>query len=120
MIKAKADTGARTSALHAYDIEVQGDIVYFKVHPVQDDTKKVVHCSATLIDQRFVRSSAGRETLRPVIETDIEVSGRRWSIELTLAPRDLMGFRMLIGRQALKGRVLVDPGKSFLGTDPNG
>jgi hypothetical protein len=113
-IKAKADTGARTSALHAYDIRIEDGDVLFKVHPVQRDEETVVHCRAPLIEQRHVRSSTGRQGLRPVIGAELELMGERWPIELTLALRDVMGFRMLLGRQALRRRFLVDPEASFL------
>ena len=117
-VKAKADTGARTSALHAFDVElleVDGEPrVRFKVHPVQRDYKTQVACEAPLVDQRWVRSSSGKSMLRPVIRTRIRVGSRLWSTEITLVRRDLMGFRMLLGRQTLKRRFLVDSGGSFL------
>jgi hypothetical protein len=113
-IKVKTDTGARTSALHAYDVEIEGDRVRFKVNPMQRDTKRVVSCSALLIDKREVRSSTGRVTRRPVIQTRLSLMGKSWPIELTLVPRDRMGFRMLLGRQAIRGRYIVDPGRSYL------
>lgn len=117
-IKAKTDTGARTSSLHAYDIRIENGDVLFKVHPIQHDLERVVNCRAPLVDQRRVRSSSGLQKLRPVIETHFEIMGERWPIELTLAPRDRMVFRMLLGRHVLKGRFLVDPGASFLGPGP--
>lgn len=117
-IKAKTDTGARTSALHAYDVEIDGGEVLFKVPTVQQQTGHIVRCRAPLLGHRLVRSSTGRQSLRSVIETELEVLGERWPIELTLAPRDLMGFRMLLGRQALRGRFLIDPRASYLGNEP--
>jgi hypothetical protein len=121
-IKAKVDTGARSSALHAYDIAQQprnGEIwVSFKVHPLQRDTRRTVAASAPLLDERWVRSSSGKATLRPVIEARIVLGGESWKIELTLVRRDLMGFRMLLGRQALRRRFVVDPGRSFLAGKP--
>lgn len=117
-IKAKADTGARSSALHAFDVElVETDgepRVRFKVHPVQRDYRTQVTCEAPLVDQRWVRSSSGKAMLRPVIRTRIRVGSRLWSTEITLVRRDLMGFRMLLGRRTLKRRFLVDSGSSFL------
>lgn len=117
-IKAKADTGARSSALHAYDVErVEIDgarWVRFKVHPIQHDTRVVAEAEAPLVDERWVRSSSGKRTLRPVIRTRMRLGSRSWKIELTLVRRDVMGFRMLLGRQALRRRALVHPGKSFL------
>ena len=117
-IKAKVDTGARSSSLHAYDFrrfERKGvAMLRFKVHPLQDDSRTTVDAEAELVDMRKVRSSSGTQTLRPVIHTDVELAGVRWEIEVTLVRRDLMGFRMLLGRQAVRRRFLVDPGGSFL------
>jgi len=117
-IKAKIDTGARTSALHAFDVEPfrRGGRrwVRFRVHPDQRDAGLVVDAEAPLLDERMVRSSSGKQDLRPVIATTVELLGQRWPIELTLARRDVMGFRMLLGREALRGRALVDPGHSFV------
>ena len=121
-IKAKVDTGARTSSLHAFALTRfrRGDEpwVRFEAHPLQRDTSVVIPVEAPLIDRRTVRSSSGDETLRPVVATTVELMGRRWEIELTLIRRDPMGFRMLLGRQALRGRFLVDPGRSYLGGKP--
>lgn len=118
MIKAKVDTGARTSAIHAYDIEshrLRGrDVLTFKVHPLQRNQKKVVVCTAAVVDERMIRSSSGHTSLRPVIETTIEIGPLSWQIELTLTNRDEMGFRMLLGRQAVRDHLLVHAGKSFL------
>ena len=121
-IKAKIDTGARSSSLHAYDMKRfrrRGvSMIRFKVHPIQRDFRTVVQSEAPLVDLRKVRSSSGVQTLRPVIETAIELGGRSWEIEITLVRRDEMGFRMLLGRQALRGHLLVDPGGSFLASSP--
>ena len=117
-IKAKVDTGARTSALHAFsvrDFEVAGQRrVEFKMHPNQGDTQTVVVCQADIKDQRVVRDSGGHEEQRWVIETMVSVGADAWPIEITLTARDDMLFRMLLGRTALKGRALVDPSRSFL------
>lgn len=122
-IKAKVDTGARTSALHAFGLErFERDgrtMVRFEAHPVQRDTSVRIPVEAELTDRRKVRTSSGDQTLRPVIWTDVELMGRRWEIELTLIRRDPMGFRMLLGRQAVKGRFLVDPGRSFRDGKPD-
>lgn len=121
-VKAKVDTGALTSALHAFDIRRfrrgKKRMVRFKIHPYQRDTKRTVEAEAPLADRRMVRSSSGHETLRAVIVTEVEVLGQRWPIELTLVARGDMGFRMLLGRQALRGRFVVDPGRSFEGGRP--
>lgn len=118
IIKAKIDTGARSSALHAFDIETftrKGvDLVRFAIHPRQKSAAGEVVVEAELLEYRLVRSSDGRQTRRPVIVTHLLLQEKAWPIELTLASRDAMGFRMLIGRQALRGRVLVDPEASYL------
>lgn len=117
-VKAKIDTGARSSALHAFDVvifECDGKKrVRFKVHPYQRDTTRTVTAEAELLEQRQVRSSGGHSQIRPVIQTIVELNSNRWLIELTLTNRDVMGFRMLLGRQAVRRRFLVDAGKSFL------
>jgi ribosomal protein S6--L-glutamate ligase len=114
-IKAKIDTGARTSALHAFDIEPAGrDHISFKVHPIPRRADIVVPCRARLIDSREVTSSNGERERRVVVETEIEIAGRRWSIEVTLTNRALMRTRMLLGRQALQDRVLIDPAAALL------
>lgn len=117
-VKVKIDTGARSSALHAFDIEPfrrNGKLmVRFKVHPYQRDVKKTVISEAEVIDERGVRNSGGYKELRPVIFTSIELRGERWPIELTLTNRDLMRFRMLLGREAVRGRFLIDAGRSYL------
>jgi hypothetical protein len=117
-VKAKVDTGARTSAIHAWDVvreERDGrDWVRFQLHPRQGDDRHVVEAAAPLVEEREVRSSNGDVELRPVIETTIALGGQRFSTELTLTKRDQMGFRMLLGRTGLAGRALVDPGRSHL------
>lgn len=117
-VKAKIDTGARSSALHAFDLEQfrrRGhDMVRFAIHTLQRSSKRVIVAEAEMLDERIVRSSNGVNARRPVILTRVELLGESWPIELTLASRDEMGFRMLLGRQALRGRFLIDPGKSYL------
>jgi hypothetical protein len=121
-IKVKLDTGARSSALHAFDIvrheDDAGAWVEFGVHPLQRDRCTTVVCRARLIEDRWVRSSTGRRTFRPVIETSLLLGGQQWTIEVTLVRRDLMGFRMLVGREALRRRLVVDPGRSYLAGEP--
>jgi hypothetical protein len=121
-IKVKVDTGARSSSLHAYDVETfERDgmqWVRFKVHPVQRRTDLEVEAEAQVLDFRSVRSSSGKASLRPVIVTRVELRGVTWPVELTLANRDEMGFRMLLGRQAFRHRFLVDGGKSYYGGKP--
>lgn len=121
-IKAKIDTGARSSSLHAIDLEPfrrRGkSMIRFGVHPVQRDFKRIVATEAEILEYRWVKSSDGRGSERPVILTPIAWNGLSWEIELTLARRDEMGFRMLLGRQAIRGRVLVDSGHSYCGGTP--
>ena len=118
-VKAKTDSGARTSALHAFDIEIferEGrEFVRFKVHPRQHNDVETIEAEAELIDQRHVRSSHGKRTFRPVIRTTLEVRGQSFPIELTLVCRRRMKFRMLLGREALRNRFVVDTGRSYLG-----
>jgi len=120
-IKVKVDTGARTSALHADNIEFysRGDkkFVKFVVHPLQNSVALELACRAEMIDRRRVKSSTGHSTRRPVIMTMLELNGHRWPIEVTLVNRDVMGYRMLLGRQAMRNKFIVDPGKSFLQGD---
>ncbi len=117
-IKAKIDTGARSSALHAFDVERferNGEaMVRFQAHPIQRNDDYIVTAEAPLLDERLVRNSGGQEQLRPVIETTVQIGLQIWSLELTLTNRDEMGFRMLLGRQAVRRRYLVDPGRSYL------
>lgn len=121
-IKAKVDTGARTSALHAYDVRIferDGQrYARFEIHPIQRDAKTTIEAVAPLVDHRAVRSSSGQEQRRPVILTTVEVLGVRFPIEITLTRRDAMGFRMLLGRRALRRRFHVDPGRSYYGGKP--
>ncbi len=121
-IKVKVDTGARSSSLHAFDLhefERDGEKwVRFQVHPVQRKDHRTVEVEAMVLEYRTVRSSSGRAALRPVIITEVSLLGITWPIELTLASRDNMGFRMLLGREAFRGRFLVDAGKSYYGGKP--
>lgn len=117
-IKAKIDTGAKTSALHAWDIETfyrQGELfIQFAVHPLQRDITIARSCIAKVIDQRTIMSSSGQKELRYIILTPVLLGNMAWDIEISLTNRDSMSFRMLLGRNALKGHVLVDPGKIML------
>lgn len=112
-IKAKIDTGAKTSALHAFQIEPfkrqQQDYVRFIVHPLQHTNQHQKPCVAQVIDQRHVMSSNGHREWRYVIKTPLTLGEDTWDIELTLSNRDPLTFRLLLGREALNGRVLIDP-----------
>ena len=118
IIKAKVDTGARTSALHAFEVTTETrerrEIVRFSVHPLQHRGDLVVQCEAPLVDRRIVTDSGGHREQRFVIAAELRLAAQRWPVELTLTDRDTMRFRMLIGRTALAGRALVDPRRSFV------
>ena len=117
-IKARVDSGAKTSALHALNIApfVKDDLnwVKFDINPIQNNQKTVIHCQALLLDKRIVKSSSGFREQRYVIQTNITVGNDMWPIEVTLTNRDSMGFRMLLGREAMSGRILVDPEEKYL------
>lgn len=112
-LKAKIDTGARTSALHAFDIETFGSIqkphVRFMVHPIPGRSDFIIPCSAPLLDRREVTSSNGEGELRYVIETELKVGHERWLIEVTLTNRLGMAMHMLVGRQALPNFISISP-----------
>lgn len=117
-VKAKIDTGARTSCLHTFKLEPfekeNTPWVRFWLHPKQNDTTEEIVCEAPVLDQRVVRDSGGHEENRYVIQSDVKVGEQVWPIEITLTNRENMRFRMLLGRTAMNGRIIVDPGKSFL------
>ncbi len=117
-IKAKIDTGARTSALHAFFVEPfdKGglDHVRFGIHPLQKRTDIEVVCEAPVTDRRWVSDSGGHRERRYVIEAPVHMGGRVWPVEITLTSRDSMMFRMLLGRTAIKGRMTVDTARSYV------
>ena len=117
-IKARVDSGAKTSALHAINITpfVKDDVnwVKFDINPIQNNLKTVIHCQALLVDKRIVKSSSGFREQRYVIQSNITLGNETWTIEMTLTNRDSMGFRMLLGREAMSGRILVDPEDKYL------
>ena len=116
-IKAKIDTGARTSTLHAFRVKRfrrKGRLfVRFYVHPQQRRRRPEVLCEAPVLDERVITSSSGQQDRRYVIETSLRIGLSEWPIEVTLTNRDEMSFRMLLGRQALRRRLVVDPGSSY-------
>ncbi len=122
-IKARVDSGAKTSALHAINISpfIKNDMnwVKFDINPIQNNLKTVIHCEAPLVDKRIVKSSSGFREQRYVIQTSLEIGNANWNIEMTLTNRDSMGFRMLLGREAMSGRILVDPEKKYLLGQPS-
>ncbi len=117
-IKAKVDTGAKTSCLHAFEIgayqEKGIDMVRFLMHPIQRNQDFFVECHAPIHDYREVSDSGGHREMRYVIETTMLLGQSQWNIELTLTNRDTMMFRMLLGRQGMMERVHVDPAASYL------
>jgi hypothetical protein len=117
-IKAKIDTGARTSALHAFQVDTFQENgktkVRFTIHPRQKSIKKVISCVTDLIDIRWVTDSGGHREQRCVIQTDIILGNKCWPIEVTLTSREDMRFRLLLGRTALRNHYYVDPAASYL------
>ena len=117
-IKAKLDTGARTSAVHAFALELVHrkslEIARFEIHPEQGTRGKNRVVEAEVLGYRDVRSSNGTVEMRPTVATDLSIGGHTFPIELTLTDRDLMGFRLLLGRSALRGRFIIDSGSSYI------
>ncbi len=116
-IKARVDSGAKTSSLHAFNIQPfkrnSEAWVSFEIHPLQQHRQPVIRCEAKIIDRRKVKSSSGVATKRYVIKTTMQCGNENWEVQLTLSNRDSMGYRMLLGREAMKDRMLVDPSASF-------
>ena len=117
-VKAKIDTGAQTSSIHAFRPRFSqrddGEWVSFEIHPRRRSRKDAVRVSAKVKTHRWIRSSNGKRELRPVIETTMSLAGELFTAELTLANRHLMAYRMILGRSAMRGRFNVDPSKSYL------
>ena len=116
-IKARVDSGAKTSSMHAFNINPfrrdGAAWVSFEVHPLQNNRRTVIRCERPVLDKRSVKSSSGISETRYVVGATLKAGDETWDIELTLANRDSMGYRMLLGRQAMNGRILVDPSLSF-------
>lgn len=117
-IKAKVDTGARTSTLHAFELDTFSEHgkprVRFKIHPIQKDADTVVTCVADIVDERLVTDSGGHREQRLIIMTPLRIGKWSWPIEMTLTARDNMMFRMLLGRTAMRGFAMVDPSRSYV------
>ena len=113
IIKAKIDTGAKTSSLHAFNIKKtfkqSVEYVSFDLHPIQGNDQTIVTCCAKVIDERPIMSSNGHIENRLVIKTQLKIADYEWSIEVTLSNRDPLRYRMLLGRESLADRVLIDP-----------
>ncbi len=116
-IKARVDSGAKTSSLHAFNIATftrnNEAWVGFDVHPIQNNRKVNVRCECPVVDRRYVKSSSGTKEKRYVINVPLQLGGEIWDVEVTLTNRDAMGYRMLLGRQAMSGKILVDPASNF-------
>ena len=112
-IKARVDSGAKTSSIHAFNINPfrrDGEAwVSFEIHPIQNNRRTVIRCERPVIDKRVVKSSSGISETRFVVSSPLKLGEHVWNIELTLANRDSMGFRMLLGREAMIDRLIVDP-----------
>lgn len=121
-MKVKVDTGAQTSALHAFRLRVtengNGTFASFELHPYQRSAKGSTKVRAEVIGFRRVRSSNGKVERRPVIVTTAKLGSVTWPVEVTLTKRDQMGFRMLLGRSALRRRFVVDPSRSYIAGKP--
>jgi len=120
-IKARVDSGAKTSSLHAFNIQTVKKngkwVARFSVHPFQHDRHQIIDCEAIVIDRRWIKNSSGHSERRLVIEADVRLGHLEKTIELTLANRDSMGYRMLLGRNAMHD-VLIDPCASFCLGEP--
>ena len=120
-IKARIDSGAKTSAIHAYNIQTYRKDnalwVNFEVHPLTNDRRTIVRCDAEVVDRRVVKSSSGISEKRYVIKTVVALGDAHWDIELTLTNRDAMGYRMLLGREGMKDRFIIDPSQPCINGD---
>lgn len=117
-LQVRIDTGAKTSSLHVDNlkrIKVNGrPYVEFDLHPDIYNLDQTVHCKAQVFDSRRIKSSNGEVEQRCVIQTTLQLGEHQWPIELTLSNRQDMTYLMLLGREGMGNRVLVDPAESFL------
>ncbi len=117
-IKAKVDTGARTSCIHAMNIRTERrdgiEFVRFDVAPLREHSRFILNCAAPVYDERYVRSSSGERDLRLFVRTRIKVARWSWMVQVSLADRRKMRFPMLLGRTAMARRIVVDPARSYL------
>jgi hypothetical protein len=114
---AKLDTGARSAALHAANINIYQKDGHHRIKfdvPVDSSGKHVKTCDLVLSDQRRVKNTGGRSELRQVVETELKLGDKVWQAQITLTDRTDMGVPMLLGRRTIKGRFLVHPGRSFV------
>jgi hypothetical protein len=122
-MKAKVDTGADNSSLHAFNIvrfERDGaEWVRFAIHPRQRSRKPSIECEAPIVKERRVKNPGGRSELRPVIRTKLTVAGKEIEALVNLTTRDEMSFRMLLGRRTIRKHFVVDPGRSYVGDRPS-
>jgi len=122
-MKVKVDTGADNSSLHAFNLERfernGTEYVRFEIHPKQRSRKPSIQCEAPLAMEKKVKNPGGRSELRPVIRTRVLVAGMELNALVNLTSRDEMGFRMLLGRRAVRSKFVIDPGRSYLGTRPS-
>lgn len=121
-IKAKVDTGADNSSLHAFNIERfeidDEPYVRFEIHPRQRKRKPIIQCEAQVVGEKKVKNPGGRAEVRPVIRTRLVVAGIEIDAKVNLTTRDEMTFRMLLGRRSLRKLFLIDPGRSYVGERP--
>lgn len=117
-IKAKVDTGARTSALHTFAIDVFREKgvkrVRFGIHPIRRQPEIELFCEADVTDVRTISDSGGHREKRHIITTDLKVGNEVWPVDISLTNRETMIFRMLLGRTGISGRLIVDPEKSYV------
>ncbi len=121
-IKAKVDTGADNSSLHAFNLERFDrdgiEMVRFELHPRQRKRRPSISCEAEVVGEKKVKNPGGRTEVRPIITTTLVVAGKSIGAKVNLTTRDEMTFRMLLGRRTIRKHFFVDPGRSYLGGRP--